>query len=297
VSDPDFRLGDLMNRRVAIIGVGLIGGSLAYSLQGKCMQLFGVDSNLDVVATARSAGIFDEVSTDLASIASRADLLILCVPVRQSLKILPALPQAHPGEAVVLDTGSTKAEIVQAMRGLPERLQPVGGHPMCGKEFGGFRNAENDLFRGATFALVEARPNPEAVGSLVENLVRAIGGVPIWLDAETHDRWAASISHLPYLVALSLARAAPFDSGRLAGPGFRSATRLAATPPRMMLDVLSSNRSHLLESLANFKREVFIVESLLAANDDDALSGWLEEGKHRHAEMVKRQGQSLSGED
>jgi prephenate dehydrogenase len=152
-----------LSARIAILGIGLIGGSLAYALQGKCDRLIGVDSDPDVAAAAERLGIFDAVSVDPAPVLGLANFLILSAPVAQILSLIERLPTIHPGATAVLDTGSTKVEIVRAMRSLPSRFFPVGGHPMAGKEVGGLDSAEGSLFQGAPFALVRVRyadPDP-----------------------------------------------------------------------------------------------------------------------------------------
>jgi prephenate dehydrogenase len=125
MSSPSAPL-ELAHCRVAVIGLGLMGGSLALALRGQCNSLLGVDVDPEIVALALKRGIVDKASTDLSTILPGADLVVLAAPVLAILNLLKGLPQAHPGRAVVLDLGSTKARILEAMNGLPERFDPIG---------------------------------------------------------------------------------------------------------------------------------------------------------------------------
>jgi prephenate dehydrogenase len=148
-SEPDF-LGEA---RVCILGLGLMGGSLAMALRDRCALLLGVDPDEQVLAQALERGIVERASSDAGVLLPESDLVILAAPVRSILRLLELLPELHPGRAVVLDLGSTKTQIVKAMADLPERFDPVGGHPMCGKEKTSLTNAESGLFNRAPFAL------------------------------------------------------------------------------------------------------------------------------------------------
>jgi prephenate dehydrogenase len=170
-----------------------------------------------------------------------------------------------------MDVGSTKSDIVKEMEKLPERFDPVGGHPMCGKEKLTLENAEGSLFQDATFTLTPCQNTSTNARHFANQLAQTIGATPFWIDAATHDRWTAATSHFPYLVTAALTLATPVDAAPLVGPGFRSTTRLAATPPSMMLDILSTNRENILESLDLFKEELDQIRTLLENNDQDHL--------------------------
>jgi len=269
----------LSNARVAILGLGLIGGSLALALRGKCASLLGADPNPEARSLAEASGALEKVAADPAEILPSADAVILAAPVRSILALLEDLPHLMPRAAVVMDVGSTKSAIVERMAGLPPRFEPIGGHPMAGKEHGGFANAEVGLFRGAPFVLTPLARTGERARSFALAVVEAVGARPLWLDAETHDHYAAAISHLPYLTSLALALATPPEATAMAGPGFRSATRLAATPPQMMLDILMTNRRAVLEALSRFRRALDALESALAAEDEEKLRALLTQGR------------------
>jgi prephenate dehydrogenase len=263
MAQPDF----LSDCNVAILGLGLMGGSLALKLRGHCRSLSGCDPDPATLALARQWNLADRVSDRPGDILPQADLVILAAPVRVILSILDELASLHPGSAAVLDLGSTKTSILQRMQVLPERFDPLGGHPMCGKERSGLANADAELFRAAPFALTSlARTSPH-LRALAEQLVGLVGANPLWLDAETHDRWVAATSHVPYLVANVLAAATPLEARPLVGPGLRSTTRLAPSSWTMMRDILETNRPNVLAGLQGFRKQIEQLECLLAAGD------------------------------
>ncbi len=272
--------------RVAIVGLGLMGGSLALALQGQCAALLGVDPSPEARALAQASGALDAVSDDPAALLPAADAVILAAPVRTILALLDALPSWHPGPALVLDVGSTKAAITARMAELPPRFDPIGGHPMAGKEHGGFAHAEAGLFRDAPFVLTPLQRTTRRARAFALALARALHARPLWLDAATHDRHAAAISHLPYLLSLALTLSTPPEAARIAGPGFRSTTRLAASPPRMMADILATNRRPVLEALRHFRTTLDALESALAAEDPRALETLLAEGPPQRRRLL-----------
>ncbi len=277
----------LKEQRVAIVGLGLIGGSLALALRGRCARLLAVERDPDARALAQARSVVDEVSEAPERILPQADVVVLATPVQAIVELLARLPEWHPGPAVVLDVGSTKTAIVAAMAALPPRFDPVGGHPMAGKETSGLAQAEAGLFRGAPFALT---PLPRTTGrakALAAALVESVGARALWLDPLTHDRWVAAVSHLPYLVSLALTLATPAEAAVLLGPGFRSTSRLAASSPRMMGDILSTNREAVLAALAGFEQRLAALRAALQAGDEPALEALLAQGPARRAALLR----------
>ena len=269
--------------RVLIWGLGLMGGSLGLSLKGRCASVIGIDPNPDAVAMALEMNAVDEVSTSLQSIKN-VDLIILAAPVRGILEQIGTLLSDYSGSAIVLDLGSTKREIVTAMESLPEKFDPVGGHPMCGREKSSILNADPEIYQNATFALVKTEKTSEKAMRICEQLVCAVGAEPLWMDAETHDRWTAATSHLPFLIANILAASVPVEAEPLVGPGFHSTTRLAVESTDMMLDILFTNRENILSALRNYRFRLSEIETALDSKHENELKNLLLEGaKQRNA--------------
>jgi prephenate dehydrogenase len=274
MSEPDF----LSKAQVAILGLGLMGGSLALALHGRCRALVACDPDENTVSLAQKRQIVDRISPDPASILPESDVIVLAAPIHEILALIEKIPTWHPGGAIVLDLGSTKNRITQALEKMPARFDPIGGHPMCGKETGGLTQAQGDLFEGTTFAFTPLPRTSQRARALAEDLARATGSRTLWLDAATHDRWTAATSHLPYLVASALTLATPPEAAALTGPGFRSTTRVAATPSSIMLDVLATNRENLFKSLGRFREQLNRLEEQLKQEKSTELKASLDSG-------------------
>ncbi len=292
--NSDGEPGFFSGSRVAILGLGLMGGSLALALRGKVAELIGIDPDPATLALAREWQLADRLAAAPEGLLADADVVILAAPVGAILSLIAALPGLHPGSPLVMDLGSTKKEIVEQMARLPARFDALGGHPMCGKEHSSLSQAEAGLYRGAPFALVPLpRTTPRARGTVLA-LVEAIGACPLWLDELEHDRWVAATSHLPYLLSSALAASTPPEAGPMIGPGYRSTTRLAAQPPALMMDILATNRANVLGALRRLHTRLDLLEQLLAAEDYPALERLLQEGAARREKMMAaRPGETL----
>jgi prephenate dehydrogenase len=257
---------------IAIVGLGLMGGSLALALNGKCKRLFGVDRDKATLDLAFDRGVLEAVDTDPGMILPQADIIILALPVRSILEFIPTMPEYHSGPAIVIDIGSTKIDILSGMSNLPAAFDPIGGHPMCGKEVAGFENADPEIFKGAPFALTPLKRTSDRAKAIASELVQTIGAEPIWLDPETHDSWVATTSHLPYLLAVALVNSAPSEVAPLVGPGFRDVSRLAGSDRQMMVDILSTNGKRVLMALQRFQEHLGELDELLKVGDHNKLT-------------------------
>ena len=287
----------LSSTRIAILGLGLMGGSLAMALRGQCALLLGCDPNPQAVQLALENKLVDQASTQAAKILPLADLIVLAAPVNAILSLLGKLEGLHPAKAIVLDLGSTKRLILAAMELLPARFDPIGGHPICGKEKPSLANAEPGLYKDAAFVLCRLeRTTPRAL-HLAAQLVQAVGAYPLWMEAEEHDRWIASTSQLPYLLANALAQATPIEAASLVGPGFRSTSRLAGSFAPMMLDALQTNRQAVLSALQSYTATLARLSDCLKSGDAAALEEFLVASARKHAALLGRQSPgSHSGE-
>lgn len=262
---------DLKQSSVAIVGLGLMGGSLALALRGHCARLLGIDPDPAARDLALRQHIVDQAEADPAALLPQSDLIILSAPVPAILTLLHDLPDLTPNPAIVFDLGSTKAQICQQMARLPERFDPIGGHPICGKERLSLANAERTLYYAAPFILTPLPRTTPRAHAAAQQIITAIGARPILLDPSAHDRILARTSHLPYLLAAALVLTTPQDCAPLIGPGFRSTSRLAGTPPSMMLGVLQTNRANILAALEALQDELALLTAALSEYDDQTL--------------------------
>ena len=278
---------NLSNARVAIVGLGLMGGSLALALRGKCAAIFGTGPNWATLETALRQNIVSKADTDHAAILSQVDVILLAAPIPAILALLARLPDLAPQPCIVLDIGSSKQAIVEAMATLPERFDPIGGHPICGKERLSLANADAFLYHDAPFVLTALERTTTRARACAEQIVKVIGARPVWMDAATHDASIAVTSHLPYLLASALTLATPPEAAPLIGPGFRSASRLAATPSSMMLGVLQSNCENVLEAMRRFRVQLEALETALAEDDVETLEQLLAAARNSHQTLTQ----------
>ncbi len=263
---------------VAVVGLGLMGASMAWKLKqdGAALRVLGVVHRAETGRKALERGIVDEIIPWTEALS--ADLLVLATPVRTIIRQLGEITGA-PG--LVIDLGSTKSAIARAMESLPEGVRAVGGHPMCGKETSGIDAADPELYRGCTFVLVPTSRSDEESMALARELALALGSVPMLLDPERHDRLVAAISHLPYMVSSALmwlvSEIAEEDETVLdvAASGFRDTSRLAASDVKMMMDILITNREQVLDLLAAYQERISRLADLLESGDGSDLSDLL----------------------
>jgi prephenate dehydrogenase len=277
----------LEDSTIAIFGLGLMGGSLALGLKGHCGSLVGFDPDPGALELARHQKIVDVADRDPGKQILGADLVVLAAPVPAILALLDQLPSYMPDRCIVIDLGSTKKWIVEAMSRLPERFDPIGAHPLCGSEKLSLANARGDLYRGAAFVLTPlGRTTPRAL-SAARQIIEAVGAKAVILGETEHDRVLASTSHLPFLLSSALTLATPSDVSAFIGPGYRSTARLAGTPSSMMLGVLESNRENILDAVHGLQEALAEIESVLAENDISKLERLLNEAQDKYRALVQ----------
>jgi prephenate dehydrogenase len=277
--------------RVGIIGLGLMGGSIALALKGACRSISGYDVDSEAIKQAIERGIIGRL-IDLRG--DEVDVLILAAPVSAILDWLTHIPTVFSGEFHLLDLGSTKTQIVERMHSLPERISPLGGHPMCGKEASGLSGADGALYRGCLFVLTPLDRTQSATLHVAQELITVFNAHTLILEPQRHDRAAAIISHLPYLLASTLVEVALYADDdvtwMLAASGFRDTSRLAASDVTMMLDILKSNRAEVLNALSSAQSSLQETVELLEREDWNDLKAKLEavREKRKRWESTKR---------
>lgn len=250
---------------VTIVGLGLMGGSLALALRERRLarRIVGVDTRSETLQQARALNAIDAGTTDLAAGVAEADGVVLAAPVGILPVLLERLTAHVRSEALVTDLGSTKARIV----GTGDHCfgaRFVGGHPMAGSAESGFRAARPDLFTGAPWAIVRAEPfclenDPHA--SRLAALTVALGARPLPMTATHHDHLAALVSHLPHVLSFAFARTVAADSSAeqaptFSGGSYRDLMRVSAANPALWQDIFRENRTALLAALSAFEAQL-----------------------------------------
>ncbi|HID54104.1 MAG TPA: prephenate dehydrogenase [Anaerolineae bacterium] len=283
--------------RICVVGLGLIGGSFALALrlaQRTALRPFPlhltiVDTNPQTRAAANR--LADFVTDDFAAGVQEAELVVLATPVRVILDCLARLPDLRPDGCLVLDLGSSKANICRAMDGLPDSFQAIGGHPMAGKETAGFGAATPDLFRQQMFILCRTQRTTPSLELLAMELIDHVGASPLFLPGELHDEMVAAVSHVPYVVSAALMRmAALLGDERLwpvSASGFRDTSRISGSDPRMMLDILLTNKTAVLQQIAQYQDILTAVTHFLETDDEDALLHWIQETQQAYLTYQK----------
>ena len=275
-------------KRVAVIGVGLIGGSFALALRrtGAGASIVGVDRDAQALERAAALGVIDTAAESAAEATAGAELVVVAVPVRGIGPVLHDVALALGPDAVVTDVGSTKGDVTRIAREELRALFPrfVPGHPIAGREVSGVEAATPELFKGARIVLT---PTEETAPDAIE-LVRACwegaGGRVSMLAAATHDEIFAAVSHLPHLLAFALVseitgRDNSAELFSFAAGGFRDFTRIAASSPEMWRDIALQNRTALLAEIDRYGARLAVFRELVERGDGPGLQRLMTEAR------------------
>lgn len=267
---------------VAIIGPGLIGGSIGMALRKRDLadKVIGIGRKQMSLRIARRVGAVTNTTIDLAKGVADAELIIVCTPVGQIVDdALKAAQHCRPG-TLITDVGGAKGPIVAALdEGLPRKCRFLGGHPLAGSEKAGAANASADLFDGHV-ALVTPTVNTRAEDfDLIEEFWEALGSVVIKMSAEEHDQALAMTSHLPHLAASALATTVPEQLFRLSGTGLRDTTRLAAGNATLWRQIIMLNRDNTLAALEKYGAKLSALHAAIRDRDENELERFLALGK------------------
>jgi prephenate dehydrogenase len=279
-------------RRLAIVGLGLIGGSIAFAAKRTwpTTHVIGIDREA-VLREGLSRRAIDEAATDLAAVRD-ADLVVLAAPVRQNLSLLRQVAAQLSSTAVLTDVGGTKRAIVDAAAKLPDSLSFVGGHPLGGGARGGFEFATASLFSRRPWIFTPPDRSKDATSAVIERLsafVSGLGAHPTIMSAVEHDRLMALISHLPQLTVTALMEVvgsvATGAGLRLAGQGLIDTTRLASSPPGVWRDICATNADEIARALD------LLIERLSDLRGDlqraEIMDAVFEHAAHWRAELMK----------
>ncbi len=269
---------------VAIVGVGLIGGSIGLALRERDLarRVIGVGRRKSTLQTARRLGAISSGTQNLARGVAEADLVVVCTPVASIVPLVREAAEHCPAQALITDAGSTKAEIVaQLDERLDGRARFVGSHPMAGGEQSGPRYAKADLFQQRTVITTPTRSTAVRDRDEIRHFWSALGANVVEMSPAEHDLCVAAVSHLPHLVAAALAVTTSEKDLPFAATGWLDSTRVASGDVQLWMEIFKSNRSHVLKSLRQFARLVADLESALAGGDERKLRRLLEEAKQK----------------
>ena len=302
-------------QHVVIVGCGLLGASLGLALRKKALArvITGVGRRgSPTVAIARERRAIDRVTDDPAravrgsalpgesSARPPADLVVLCIPVRQFPPMFQLIAPALAPGTIVTDVGSTKAQVMQwAAEFLPAHAPFIGSHPMTGSEKSGPRAARDDLYQNAVCLICTPPTTPADAQQRIVGLWRTLGMRLISCDPAQHDRWTAAVSHLPYALAATLVHTAADPAAlETAAGGFTDTTRIASGDVAMWTDILLTNRQPLLDMLALFQKNLAALQAAIERGDEAPIRAFLTTAKTaRDAFIAKRRAAGGGGDN
>ncbi|MCK3941518.1 prephenate dehydrogenase [Streptococcus suis] len=292
-----------MKKTILIVGLGLIGSSLALCIrkQHPDYHILGYEPNQASASIAMERQMVDELSDNLAELAGQADVILLCVPIQVSLDLIEDLSYMKLKEGVLIsDAGSTKSAIVVAAEKflLPKKINFIGGHPMAGSHKSGAAAADLHLFENAYFIMTPCQATKVDAVPRLTDLLSGTGARFVQIDAVEHDKVTSQISHFPHVLASSLMNQAgdyaqehPFTNNFAAG-GFRDMTRIAESEPRMWTSILMTNPEAILDRIEEFQKRLSQVSTVLKSGDKEAIWEFFEKGRQtrKAMEIHKRAG-------
>lgn len=281
-------------KKIAIVGLGLIGGSIGMALtqQEFAQEVVGIDLNEEIIAQGLKLQAITQGTTSLAAGIKDADIVVLCASVREITNIAKIIKPFLKKECVITDVGSTKEEIVNLLEDI---FQPdcyfLGGHPMAGSEQNGINAANKYLLENAYYLITPTENTAQKAVKQVTMMIEACGAKPIAIAPGEHDKIVAAISHLPHLVAVSLVNSVGSLTGvshdplALAAGGFRDSTRIASCNPQLWLDICFSNKDRILAVLQDFKNYLSQMEDSLINENKAAFLSYFQQANEARAKI------------
>jgi prephenate dehydrogenase len=275
--------------RIAIIGLGLIGGSIGLGLKKAAdtadLKIVGIPRREETIQQAITMGAIDEGTTDHVKGVIDADLVFVCTPISLILPVIQEIVPSLKKGAIVTDVGSSKYEIVaQAEKVLPKGVYFVGGHPMAGKETAKLEAADAQLFAGKKWIMAPTARTSKRAMELLKGIIAKLQSEVVEIDPRTHDHVVAGISHLPLAVAAALVNTVAGDPekglmAQVAASGFRDTTRVASGDPILGVDMFTTNKKAVLKMIGSFKRSITSLEKLIKEGSGEKIREELEKAK------------------
>jgi prephenate dehydrogenase len=277
-------------RRITIVGVGLLGGSLGMAVKARRLagEVVGYVRRSSSIPDCQRAGAVDSCTCDLSAAVTDSDLIVLCTPLARMLPLVEQMLPSLKRGAIVTDVGSVKASVVKEVEALVARAggRFIGSHPMAGAEKTGVSAARADLFEHAVCVVTPTRKSNRAALGKVERLWNGVGGRVLRLTPGAHDALVSRSSHLPHIAAATLANlvlnpALPQEQPQLCANGFRDTTRIASGSPEMWRDIAMANRRNLSKALDRFIADLRKLQRGLTDADERAITRFFEQAKQR----------------
>jgi prephenate dehydrogenase len=270
--------------KIAIVGLGLIGGSLALALKEskQVKAVVGIDPDKETVKYALSKGIIDEGSSDISEGVEGAEIVVIATHVGIIPDTAKSIFESATEGAIITDVGSVKSSIVKRIESnLPDNLNFIGGHPIAGTENSGVKFADSNLFKGRRCILTPTQKTKTEVVNKISKMWEAVGSQVYNMDPETHDHIFSIVSHLPHVIAFSLVNTVlnAKDNDELmdfAGGGLKDYTRVAASSPEMWTEIFKANKDQLLEAISKFNGTLKEIEQAIENEDFESLRKQLE---------------------
>lgn len=274
--------------RIAIIGLGLIGGSLGLALKavgGGELRIVGVPRRAETVDQAIKLGAIDEGTTDHVKGVVDADIIFICTPINLIIEVIKEIGPALKKGAIVTDVGSSKQLIVsEAEKAMPKGAYFIGGHPMAGKETFKLEAAEAGLFQGKKWILTPTSKTSRKALEKVSSLIGQLGAEVVEMEPRIHDLTVAAVSHMPLAVAASIVTAIAGSEqnelmAKVASSGFRDTTRVASGDPILGVDMFITNKKAVLKMIGSFKKSLTNLEKLIKTGNGEKIRAELEKAK------------------
>jgi len=283
----------MQDKKVLIIGLGLIGGSLAKALRERIgiKNIAAFDNDINALSNALDDGIISKVCKSVTDYVSEADIIFLCTPVKTSIEYLKIIAKSVNKNCVITDVCSTKSEITNCIKSMADPPNFIGGHPMSGSEKAGYAASSSHLFENAYYVLTPISSSGDECLSIMTEIVKRIGAIPIIIDAEEHDKITAAISHVPHIIASALVNMIEdIDSsdGRmrlLAAGGFKDITRIASSSPQMWESIILSNKQKISDMLDTFIKYLYEFKKSVELSDSSSIFSFFDKARLYRAKI------------
>jgi prephenate dehydrogenase len=284
------------SKKVFIIGLGLMGGSLAKAFRYRLNieEIYAIDSNENSINEAKKDGIIKAGYFEITDAIKSADMIFICTPIKKAIEFLHILNKKVNSKCIITDICSTKGEIIKEVNTHNFSYEFIGGHPMTGSERNGYIASKEHLFENAYYILTKAKQTNAEAYKLLEEMIKGIGAIPLEMDEQEHDITVAAISHFPHVAAAALVNLIKDDEKfgeqmkKLAAGGFRDITRIAASDAEMWENIITSNKEQVIEISKKF---ITIIEDF-----QNTLSNKNSKGVKRHFEQAKKYRESMYNE-